>query len=244
MCSVLPDLRQFMDCLGSAGGMIGGVKEMINRLKSYLVFTSLIYRVLMYLVVPMVLVGVVFGAGGGVSAAVLAAALLPMVETVSDNWLFGGIQTKDSAKMDFLKTSGRGMSIMRNALCMDLFRKFLTAVIVLGICYLLFLWTGGYEMVQNIQEVDVVLRMVIYGVSVSWFFSVLGTFFTRYGSLLWFNVMVGYIMTLLEAACWYLPGWREHFVIYSFLYLVLGIVISMLAVKVAMKKVEGGYYDK
>ena len=217
---------------------------MKNRLKSYLVFTSLIYRILMYLVMPIVLVGIVFAAGGSVSAAVLAAVLLPMVETVSDNWLFGGIQTKDAAKMDFLKASGCGMNIMRNALCMDLFRKFLTAVIVQGICYLMFLWTGGYEMVQNMQEVDVVLRMVIYGVSISWFFSVLGTFLSRYGSLLWFNVMIGYVMTLLEAACWFRRGWREHYVIYSFLYLVLGIVVSMLAVKAAMKKVEGSYYDK
>ncbi len=223
------------------------MKEMKNRLKSYLVFTSLIYRVFMYLVMPVVLVGIVFAVGGGVAAAVLAASILPMVESVSDNWLFGGIQTKDAEKMDFLKTSGCGMNIMRSALCMDLLRKFLTAVIVLGICYLLFLCTNGGNgsgMFQSEQEVDVVLQMVIYGVSASWFFSVLGTFLARYGSAVWFNVLIGYIMTLLEAACWFLTEWSKHFVIYFFLYLALGIMVSVLAVKVAMKKVEGSYYDK
>ncbi len=224
--------------------------KMKNRWKSYLVFTSLAYRVLVYLGIPVVLSGMAAYVGrklGGGAALVAAAVLLPMAEAVSDNWLFGGIHTKDTEKMDFLKTSGCGMRIMRNALGLDMLRKLITAVIVLGICCFAFPWINSgnrFEMGQKVREADEIIQMAVYGAGVSWFFSVLGTFLTRYGSQLWFNMIVGYGLVLLETVCWFLPGLEEHLVLYALLYLALGIGVSLLAVNVAMKKAEGSYYDK
>lgn len=108
-----------------------------KRVKGYLVFTSFAYRIVMYLLMPAALVAIVVWAGtniGDVSVP-LVLMLLPLAEIISDSWLFGGLQARDSEKIDYLKTSGRGMAVMRNALGLDLFRKFLTALCVIAVSY-------------------------------------------------------------------------------------------------------------
>ena len=109
---------------------------MKHRIKSYLVFTSFIYRICMFLAVPVIVTGIALWSVGrfGNAAMIFAAVLLPMVEIISDTWLFGGIQTKDMDKLDYLKTSHRGMEILRNALSMDMARNLLTAIVVMAVC--------------------------------------------------------------------------------------------------------------
>ncbi len=115
--------------------------SMGKRVKGYLVFTSKIYRIIIYLLMPAALtaLGVWTGAHVGDTrlALVLMAMLLALTEVVSDAWLFGGLQARDAEKMDYLKVSGRGMALMRNALALDLFRKFLTALCTIGAAYLI-----------------------------------------------------------------------------------------------------------
>ncbi|MCI8529011.1 MAG: hypothetical protein HFH82_07665 [Lachnospiraceae bacterium] len=212
---------------------------MKHRIKSYLVFTSFIYRICMFLAVPVIVTGIALWSVGrfGNAAMIFAAVLLPMVEIISDTWLFGGIQTKDMEKLDYLKTSHRGMEIMRNALSMDMARKLLTAIVVMAVCAVIVYWEN-----KGIgREIWLVLS---YAVSISWFCSILGTFITRYGSLLWFHMMVGYGMSMFGSICWFLPGLPGLMAVYTVILFIGGILVSNVAVRVAMKKVEGSYYDK
>ena len=236
--------------------------------RSYLIFTSLPYRIMVYAALPAVLAALGFCvgmAGLGDAGVMLAAALLPSAEILSDYWFLGGIQTGDMEKLDYLKTSGQGRRVMQDALVFDLIRKLLTALGSLVLCVLaLRLWKDWGQQGRWQEMGTGVLGhagifdwdfagsmgwfpwsgMLLYLVLLSWFLSVLGTFLSRYSGLIWMNMTIGYGATALAAAAG-LVGillWR-----YSWGLAAMGgtgaLPAGVLAVKAAMKKVEESYYD-
>ena len=230
---------------------------MKKMMKSYLVFTSSVYRTVMYVLMPAAMVGICFCLGSRCGEAVRevilmgVALFLIIVEIISDSWLFGGIQARDPERIDYLKTSGQGMKIMRNALSMDLLRKLLASLGVMAVCYLV-LRRGGNVFARGTLWVDydtsssIVKDMgiLLYLALVSYFFSALGTFLSRYGSAVWLNAVIGYVTMTPALFCMCLPGVPEYVLFYDLLFAILSAGISAVAVKLAMKKMEGGYYDK
>lgn len=218
--------------------------------KSYLVFTSLLYRIVMFAIIPIIMIGLLLWfevAFGGASLSgshekavyIIVMIFLPMVEIISDNWLFGGIQSKDVEKLDYMKTSGAGMQVIRSALSMDMLRKFLSAVGITGILYwITMLIIRGYDL--SFAGV----RILLCAVLVSYFCSALGTMLARYGSMVWINVMIAYLMEILIILCLFLLQRLKYDIICCLLFAILDVSVSILAVKAAMKKMEGSYYDK
>lgn len=226
---------------------------MKKRVKSYLVFTSFVYRIVMYVVMPVVLLGISLWIGShlGEICLILVALLLILVEVVSDSWVFAGIQARDPERIDYLKSSGQGMRVMQNALSMDLVRKLLSSVGILMICYLamqlsgnrtaLNLWMNESDY-SSFIDLKTEIETVLYLALVSYFFSVLGTFLSRYGSAVWLNLIIGYTAMTPALFCMFLPG--HAVLLYNLLFAILGAGISIVAVKLAMRKMKGGYYDK
>ena len=230
-----------------------------KRVRSYLAFASLAYRIVMCLLIPAALAAFAVWAGaniGDVSVA-LVMMFLPLAEIVSDSWLFGGLQARDSEKIDYLKTSGRGMAVMRNALGLDLLRKFLTAlcVIVASYCFVQQAKKGlermpgaGADFIScggAFEEIGFLLYLILLSYSLS----ALGTFLSRYNSTTYGNVLIGYgAMILAGLAGLFLPGLVKYpsggIFLLDLLCVAAGIGASILAVRAAMKKVEGGYYDE
>ena len=206
---------------------------MKKKIKSYLVFSSFSYKVCVFLLMPAVLAGIGAGIGSffGEIGVMASAMILTMAEIVSDHWLFSGLMAKESERMDVLRTSCMGMKIMKNALILDLLRKLLTAFGILAVCEM---FTGHW---------DGLPPMVL----VSYFFSVSGTFLARYGGGFAVNVCIGQIAAWLGSGCLlcvFRTGlWRFRIGI-ELLFLVLGMLASVLAVNKAMEKVKGGYYDQ
>lgn len=248
-------------------------------LKSYLVFTSWIYRIVMFLIMPIVVIAVVLYIGGafgnfssyrgapGATVCIVVMLLLPMVEIISDNWMFGGIQSKDVEQLDYLKTSGVGMRVLRRALSLDLLRKFLSVVVIVGVSYYV-LYLKSMQDIELLQIIgrnpevcaDFTLaqsvrrelireltrndwKLLLYAVLASYFFSVLGTVLARYGSMLWLNVMIAYVFEILIAVCIFTTN-VEYVTASCLLAAILDVAVSILAVRIAMKKVEGNYDDK
>lgn len=206
---------------------------MKRSIKSYLVFTSLVYRAVVFLLLPGALLA---GAGifPGWLTVVAAAALLPVAEVMADYWLFGGIQA-GGVKLEYLMTSDRGTGILRRALALDLVRKFLTAAVVMAGCRIL----GGMP-----GSGAGWIGSILYPVLVSYFFTTAGLFLSRYGVMLWVNMVVGEAAAVLAAFSFVLPGLQEYMWGYILLFAAAGILTSILTVRTAVKKVEGGYYDK
>ena len=206
---------------------------MKKKIKRYLVFTPFAYRIAVFLVMPVLLagIGVYTGSRWGEPGLFPVGIFLTMAEIISDNWLFSGLQAKEAEKMDFLKTSGLGMEILRDALILDLLRKFLTAWVILTFCDLLLNISGS----------------LLYIVLISYAFSVLGTFLARYGGLLGISIMVGDLSIIPVTVCLIgvcFSGLKRYIFWTDLFFLIFGILISVLAVAKAMQKVKGGCYDQ
>lgn len=233
---------------------------MKEKWKSYLVFAPRLYRTVMYLFVPVFLAALaVWLSSAGEVALIPVMALLVMIEIVSDAWMFGGIQTNERVQLDYLKTSARGRKVMKNALTMDMVRRLLYAAGIMGICKLA-IWLASGMAWQSAAREAGFWKAVFFGggaaggsgglgiwlflTFVSYFLSVLGTFLSRFGSMMWINMMVGYIFGTLAVLLLRLPGLSQYVFGYALLFGALGAAAGILAVRTAMKKMEEGYYDK
>ncbi len=215
-------------------------------IKGYLTFTSLAYRIVMFGLLPPALIALYSLAAvimGDYSYLLLFGMplLIIMVEILADTWMFGGIQGKDAAKMDFLKTSSKGMKLLRNALVMDLVRKLLYLSAVMVICLLVHIAQGTEMFGSSLAKgLGVILSLILSSYTVS----VLCTLFSRFGTMFWESMIAGYLGLLVESLCESFLAALGHPLVWCCVYAVLALGVSVLAVKVAMKRVRGGYYDK
>ena len=217
----------------------------MKAIKGYLAFTSYIYRIVMFGVLPLALIALyVLGTVVMGNAALIMIFIIPfvavMVEVAADTWMFGGIQRKDAAKMDFLKTSSGGMGLLQDALVMDLARRLLSLSGVMVIC-LLVSAVGGVEMFKDTAEgAGIIVSLILSAYAVS----VLCTLLSRFGAMFWQSLMAGYLGLFIEAMCVWLLVLPGHPLVLCCIYGVLALGVSVLAVRFAMKKVRGGYYDE
>lgn len=217
---------------------------MKQKIIAYKVFTSLGYRIAMFAVLPLVLLGVqifVLAAYRGTGIPLFAPALI-IVEIMADNWFLGGIQEKNSQKIDYLKTSARGMKVMRNVLVTDVARRLLSCAGILGLCQGLAVLTG----VSGEREITLLTFMTV--LFAAYFLSALGVFIARFFSYLWVNMICGYIGSvagLVACMIWItMPPPAALAAVILVCLLVLSAGISVLMVKIAMIKEEGSYYDR
>lgn len=220
--------------------------NMVKTIKGYLVFTSFVYRIAMFGILPLALITLdICGAafmGDDVSVLfVVMPLLMIMAEILADTWMFGGIQGKDAAKIDFLKTSPKGMGLLRNALTMDLARRLCSMSGVMTACVLVNL-AWGVEMFGGdaVKGLGVVLSLILSSYTIS----VLCIILARFGTMFWQSILVSYLGLFLESVCVGFLMAVGHPFVWSLVYAVLAAGVSVLAVKVVMNKVKGGYYDK
>lgn len=230
-------------------------------MKSYLVFAGARYRLAVYLLMPAALLGIglwvegKLGSGNGGVGAIVVTVLLPVAEINSDNWLFGGIQAKDSMGLEYLKASGRGMGILKNALWMDLARKFLSALGIIALHRLAAALAWGWEAGgvpgsrpgiahSWLGNAGSAVGVLLYFVLVAYIVSALGTFLSRFGGIFWMNLLISYGAVFLAAFALMLLNLAEHIFIIDIMCMALGAAVSVLTVQVAMKRVERSYYDK
>lgn len=218
----------------------------MRTIKGYLAFTSFVYRIVMFGIMPLgfiagyICVGVFMG--NSVGALFFTMPFLVLVaEIVADTWMFGGIQGKDAAKIDYLKTSPKGMGMLRNALALDLVRKYLFLTWVMAACALANM-ALGVEMYEGdtVRGLGTTFSLILSSYTVS----VLCTLLARFGTMLWQNMIAAYLGIFLESACIGTIVAFDHPFAWACLYGALAAGASVLAVKIAMKKVRGGYYDK
>lgn len=174
-----------------------------------------------------------------VPASMLGSCMI-FVECMADYWLFCGIQSKSANHMNFLKSSRKGIAFFKNALLGDVLRRFL---VIVG-CSIINAIIGVYVFKYDLGGTYGICLVAVYAFY-SYFLSTLAVFVCRFGTIWYFNMGVGYlgssitaILTLLISRD-LLPIW-----VWVLLYLIASIVISIIAVKVAIKKVEDSYHDQ
>ncbi len=212
---------------------------MRDRIKSFFVFTSTGYRILAFLVLP------VFGIALGHMVAFLLAIpgyfvtiffIMPL-ELILDYMVFGGICAKEVSHLEYLKGSVRGEWVMKNALVGGMIQMLLVlAVVMLGNHI-------SYQMLFPAQVVgmDAILipaALLISAYAVTMGMVIVGRFFD--------SLNVYYILAVVAAA---LEGSVLQFlVLYRYptivISVMLAVILSIVSVKIALKKIEESYYDK
>lgn len=95
---------------------------------------------LMYLGYPLVVIGISgwlsSQSAPGMLIITLASGFIVMGELLLDTVVFEGIASKDTNKLEYLKTSVRGMRILRNSVIADAVRRAVTTVVILGMLLL------------------------------------------------------------------------------------------------------------
>lgn len=212
---------------------------MKKSIKSYLVFTSLSYRIWGLVIVPLLLAGVtVFG----VCVVKLRGAQLYMIasyvivfEILSDYWLFGGICEKQTREMEYLKTSLRGIGMLKRGLIIDLLRR---AVYLL--LFSIFCFAGSGQMESFIMGAELYL-VILIGLNIS-----------RYLTIIQQQLLVSMLAIFPMSLLGLLEGCLEDNFIRStymigmeltILYIV-AVVVSIITVQHAMSRVKGSYYEK
>lgn len=209
---------------------------MKRKMKHYLVFTSRWYQAITFVVLPVVVLLLYYWLRDFLPEVglIVGVVILMMAECILDIWLFGGIQAKGTRMLEYLKTSELGREVLKDAIFMDLLRRFLAFVGVMGICFLL----EGQRW-NSVQVVSMRFFTVLLGYSLS----TLGVWLGRFEGNYWTNMVISYAVVALGIAGYFLPGLARLSALYALLLAVVAVLVSRLAVSTAMKKMEGSYYD-
>lgn len=212
---------------------------MKRKVRSYLVFTSRTYRLLMFLLVPiaLVLLQSFLHPGTFIAAVYLTAVLLTLAEVILDYWVFGGTAVKDGGQLEYLKSSARGRAVIRDALAVNMQRQFLEGVLLLLLCVGSF-WLRGDGQFPGTEMLLYCLDALFLG----YFFTVAELTIARFFDGIMVNVGIACI------GCWVMAGGIYLIMVNNrgmlALLLLLSAAASVIGVKVIMGRVEESYYDK
>ena len=118
----------------------------MKLVRSYLLFTPLLYRILMLVVLPVaVWIFAIFFCVDAIIGTIMSAMIACCVEIIADYWVFGGICTKEFPGLEFLKSSVRGRKIFRSAVTGDCVRKLIWSLVLVAGPTILMILSGDRE---------------------------------------------------------------------------------------------------
>ena len=212
-------------------------------IKSYLMYTSKLYQVLVLAVFPVAvfLLGGLIRFTDSILAMIFMMPLIVFVEVFGDFWAFGGISTKDYKGFEFLKTSKKGKQFLLHALWGDCLRKFIWIfVMIMGVCLI-----APADFLSGSREIGVTTVYLLQGLAnVFLCYSIVlaGNFVGRYLIVHSFLMLVGYGGAVLGACAAILSGIAP--IPALLLGIALAIGFSWLNIWNITRKMEGSYYDK
>lgn len=230
---------------------------MKKGIKSYLAFTSGAYRLILFVLVPLAVIGLNMGlavytrqthlSGAGSSKDIqgemnvimfMAASLMMFAEVLLDNMAFGGIAVKRSQSLDYMKASPKGRQLMRRALRTDLVRMLLESIVVLILSRVAW-WVIG-EIAGFWRKQDIVLMLAL--VACQYFVTVTALIVTRHYDMWGVNMLAVYLGFFVLLALVIL-SWMNSFAILAVM-TALSVAVSIFSQWKIMRRVEAGFYDK
>lgn len=102
---------------------------MKRKIKSYFAFTSLPYRILVLLPIPVLILliclGLPFQSGSGnFYYRILIFGYLTVYEIATDYWMLAGCLSDGGSSLKYFRTSHAGTEVVRNVTLVDLLRRF------------------------------------------------------------------------------------------------------------------------
>lgn len=208
---------------------------MVSYIKSYRTFLcETLVKLLLYLVGPLItlfwsaLIGFISNKYG-IIAQGAAINLIVLYELLLDTFVYGGILSKDTNKLEYLRTSPKGLEILRKSLVTDKLRRFLMTAVLLSLIY--GISNGNLSLFQFVS----ILFAAVTAME-------LGLLICRRVTVITLAMLIALLTNLLVTGLvipiMYLPG---GFVV---LYAGLLAAVEIFSNRHIMKKAKKGYYDE
>ena len=212
---------------------------MKKKITSYLVFTSGLYRLLLFVLVPIVITiaQILLHFDDYFLMTYLVAILFPGAEVFLDYWVFGGIAVKGGTHLEYLKSSKRGVEIMGNALRVNMARQFLATVLLFVISGVVLLCQGGMIELgarQIMTYIDILL--------LTYFMIVTEITIVRHLDGVLIGLSVSCFAFLPMIGLLFLIAWQSYVMLPVMV--ILSAISSVLGVRLILKRVKESYYDK
>lgn len=218
-------------------------------MKSYLVFTTGIYRLFLFVVIPVAAVAIqallmlFTDSANAVGAGMLLAALtMMMAEVILDYWAFGGIAVKRGSSLEYLKTSAKGRGMVKTALRHDMLRMFVEGAAVLCLSMIVgdVIRGGLGNLTQSMDR----FRIMFFSLLVldEFFVAVSAKLVARHFDNFQINTCIASLGCLVFFPLIGAAVWNRYVVLV--LLAILSVSVSILSLRKIMKRVEESYYDK
>lgn len=214
---------------------------MKRALKSYWAFTGKGYRIVVLFLFPLlaVLVPVITGI---IEPMLLIIALIGyyiifmIAEPLSDFWFLGGFYSKNKGAMEFMQSSNRFASVIKDVVVVDLLRRVLQNVFI----YLLMVCIGvmtkieqeGYLLFAFFSIFEILLGEVV---------TFIGRHFDMW-NYYYVVVILGFLMASFFMA-YAIINLQELLWLVCLVFLLLALILGVIIVSYTNKKVRDSYYD-
>lgn len=221
---------------------------MKRYMKAYGAFAPKLCKYLLYAVYPLlILLGLVIlhrwnidglSQLGIVFFQIAAMEVMISLEVMIDNWVFGGIYSKNSNNYELLKCSVSGQNFLKQALICDQIRRNAWGIIFTLVNFLL----GGLIHPEGFGREVVITTLQFFAVFL--LLANLGVMIGRWFDAFLANLIVIYIFDFLGLFIVFVLSFLPFAVLQSVLLLLCSVAVSVGSVWYAMKKFKESYSDE
>ena len=217
---------------------------MKNWIKGYLTFASLQYRLLVYLVLPLVITGATvflrYTIGGmGIFFPVV---MMVGIEAMADFFLFGGLASKESCGIEYLKTSHRGNALFCNTIWIDAVRRGIWMLLVSTTYMLIESAIAAQQGVAAIVSPLEMLVITLIGYTITELCITVARFFSLIQWYMLFMYAAEVVLVIVYLAL-YLNGLVAHGLTLGIAALA-AVLSTVLSVRILLWRWKGSYYDE
>lgn len=217
----------------------------MRAMKTYLTFTSRLYRWLVLIIVPGIAIGMnlVWSIKINGLNLIISCLLFVGIEIFADFYLFGGLSSKDGMGMRYLQTSVKGKQMLRTAIQTDLLVKIFPVAVITIISMIQLPYADSDAIVlpsSGLWSMEFTfLNIGLAAVCAIYFGTWIGRYFNGYGMVLFISYAAILLFLLLLA----IPILHIKAFIYT-IFLLAGVAILFwINASTIMRKWDASYLD-
>lgn len=214
----------------------------MRAIKHYWVFTNWQYKLFTLLLMPTAVLGMTLWGYFSENKTLLAIAIcfylffLPLVDVISDYWLLPGFYTKGNASLEFLQSTTKFQTMIRDVVIIDVIRRTALYLGLFWIMHLVSMETSVEGVIDRFSHMPVAELL----------FAQVAVFVSRF--LRWWNQVYACAMFAVAANAFLMSGTihQSEFIRQGLVVALAVFAVAMMVITVwfSLKKVRDSYYDK
>lgn len=216
------------------------MKEAIRSYHMFLPRTWLKWCI--YIVYPAMVIGMIYLLRWGAAffsfvCIGLYSLVIVAVEMMLDTYMFLGIAARDTNRLEYLKTSVKGLLLLKKALAADAVRRFFSAALIMAGVYLVI---AG----NSIGDGGITVLQCSICVVVTCFLTELGFLLTRLFMNVWLNLALVYVLSGIASVAGIYAGGRKRLILSLVIAAILYVITVVTGRGLILKRARESYYDR